>query len=49
MNQDKIGKFILSCRKKINLTQEELGEKLGVTNKAISKLERGKCLPDAQL
>ena len=49
MNQEKIGKFILSCRKKINLTQEELGEKLCVTSKAVSKWERGKSLPDASI
>jgi len=37
MNQEKIGKFITECRKKKNLIQNELADKLGITNKAISK------------
>ena len=49
MNQEKIGKFIASCRKKQNLTQEQLAEKLGITYKAVSKLETGKGLPDASI
>ena len=49
MNQEKIGKFIAECRKKQNYTQEELAEKLGVTNKAISKWENGRSLPDVSL
>lgn len=36
MNQEKIGKFILKCRKDKKLTQTELAEKLGVTDKSIS-------------
>ena len=42
MNQEKIGKFIVSCRKKQNLTQEQLAEKLGITYKAVSKWEARK-------
>lgn len=39
MNQEKIGKFILECRKEKKLTQTELAEKLGVTDKSISNWE----------
>ena len=46
MNQLTTGKFILKKRKEINLTQEQLAEKLGVSNKTISKSETGKCMPD---
>lgn len=49
MNQEKIGKFIASCRKEKNLTQEMLAEKLGVSKNAVSKWERGLNLPDASL
>lgn len=49
MDQIKIGKLISECRKQKNMTQEQLAEKLGVTNKAISKWENGKCLPDVSL
>ena len=49
MDQDRIGKFIKECRKNKKLTQEQLAEKLGVTYKAVSKWETGKCLPDASL
>ena len=41
MNQTKIGKFIAECRKQKNLTQMQLAEKLNITDKAISKWERG--------
>ena len=41
MNQIKIGKFIAECRKEKKLTQMQLAEKLGITDKAISKWERG--------
>ncbi len=47
MDQIKIGKFIAECRKSHELTQEELAEKLGKSRKAVSKWERGVCLPDA--
>ena len=46
MNQLVIGKFILKKRKEKNLTQEQLAEKLGVSNKTVSKWETGKCMPD---
>lgn len=46
MNQEKIGKFIAYCRKEKNMTQEELAQKLHLTDKAISKWENGRCLPD---
>lgn len=49
MEQEKIGKFIANCRKEQNLTQVQFAEKIGVTNKAVSKWETGKCLPDASL
>ena len=41
MNQEKIGKFIATCRKEQKLTQEQLAEKLGITKNAVSKCERG--------
>lgn len=46
MNQLKIGKFIALKRKTKNMTQEQLAEKLLVSNKTISKWETGKCMPD---
>ena len=46
MDNNKIGKTIASLRKKKNLTQQELGNKLFVTDKAVSKWERGLSLPD---
>lgn len=46
MNQLVTGKFIAQKRKEKNLTQEQLAEKLGVSNKTISKWENGKCMPD---
>lgn len=49
MNQECIGKFIAECRKKKGLTQNELAIRLGVTDKAISKWENGRCLPDLAL
>ena len=49
MNQEHIGKFIAKCRKGKNLTQQELAEKLGVTDRSISKWENGRCLPDLSL
>ena len=41
MDQLKTGKFIAECRKQKNLTQMQLSEKLGITDKAVSKRERG--------
>ena len=49
MNQIKIGEFISSQRRKNNLTQAALADKLGITDRAVSKWERGKGLPDASL
>ena len=49
MNQIKIGKFIAECRKKNNLTQMQLAEKLNITDRAISKWENGRGLPDLSL
>ena len=49
MNQKQIGKFISEERKNKNLTQSELAEKLGVTDRSISNWENGKCLPDLSL
>ena len=49
MNLDKIGKFISNCRKDKKLTQEQLSEKLGISDRAVSKWERGLCLPDASI
>ena len=47
MDQVKIGKLIAECRKNKKMTQAELAEKLGVTDKSVSKWENGICLPDA--
>ena len=47
MDQIKIGKFIAECRKKKNLTQMQLAEKLNITDRAISKWENGKAMPDS--
>lgn len=49
MNQKKIGEFIAKKRKNKNLTQANLAEKLGVTNRTIINWENGKCLPDYSL
>ena len=49
MNQMKIGKFIAECRKQKGLTQMQLAEKLGITDKAISKWERGIAMPDSSI
>ena len=49
MDQIKIGKFIAERRKNVNLTQMQLSEKLGITDKAISKWERGISMPDTSI
>lgn len=46
MDQVKIGKFIAELRKSKNMTQEQLGEKLGVSFKTISKWENGRGMPE---
>ena len=49
MNQEKIGKFIAKCRKDKKMTQSELAEKLGVTDKSIGNWENGRNMPDLSL
>lgn len=49
MNQEKIGKFISKCRKEKSITQSELAEKLGVTDRSVSNWENGKNMPDLSL
>ena len=46
MDQNKIGRFICDMRKQRGMTQEQLGETLGVTNKTVSRWETGKYMPD---
>lgn len=47
MDQIKIGKFIASCRKEQGMTQAVLAEKLGISDRAVSKWETGKSMPDS--
>ncbi|MBQ3865095.1 MAG: helix-turn-helix domain-containing protein [Clostridia bacterium] len=47
MDQIKIGKFIAACRKEQGMTQAVLAEKLGISDRAVSKWETGKSLPDS--
>lgn len=49
MDQIKVGRFITSCRKEAGFTQAALAEKLNLTDKAVSKWENGKSLPDASI
>ena len=49
MNQEKIGIFIAKCRKYNKMTQSELAEKLGVTDKSIGNWENGRNMPDLSL
>ena len=49
MDQVKIGKFIAECRKNVNLTQMQLAEMLGITDRAVSKWETGRSLPDTSI
>ena len=49
MDQKKIGNFIATCRKEMGLTQVQLAEKLNITNRAVSKWETGKSIPDASI
>lgn len=49
MNQEKIGKFIAECRKNKKMTQQDLAEQLGITDRAISNWENGKNMPDLSL
>lgn len=49
MDQVKIGKFIAMRRKKVDLTQAQLAEKLDITDRAVSKWETGRALPDSSI
>ncbi len=49
MDNVKIGKLIAECRRNKKLTQKDLAEKLGVTDKSVSKWENGNCLPNVSL
>ena len=49
MNQEKIGKFIAKCRKEKKMTQSDLAEKLGVTDKSVGNWENGRNMPDLSL
>ncbi len=49
MDQKKIGKYIAEKRKELNLTQMQLAEQLGMSDKSVSKWERGVCLPDVSV
>ncbi len=49
MNQTEIGRFISKCRKEKNLTQAQLAEKLNITDRAVSKWETGKSMPDSSI
>lgn len=49
MNQEKIGKFIAECRKTKNMTQQELAEKLNVSDRTVGNWENGRNMPDLSL
>ena len=49
MDQEKIGSFIAECRKNNGLTQMQLAEKLNVTDRAVSKWENGRSMPDSSI
>ncbi len=49
MDQIKIGKFIAKCRKEKRLTQKQLAEALNITDRAVSKWENGKAMPDSSI
>ncbi len=49
MNQEKIGKFIAECRKKKNMTQQQLAEILGVSDRTVGNWENGRNMPDLSL
>ena len=49
MNQEKIGKFISELRKEKGMTQANLADQLGITDRAISKWETGKSMPDSSI
>lgn len=47
LNQEKTGKYIAEKRKQLGMTQKQLAEQVGITDKAVSKWERGKSIPDS--
>ncbi|MCB6405407.1 helix-turn-helix domain-containing protein, partial [Megasphaera massiliensis] len=49
MDQIKTGKFIARCRKEKKLTQAQLAERLSITDRAVSKWETGKSMPDSSI
>ena len=49
MTKDELGRFIAENRKNLGMTQEELANKLFVTNKAVSKWEKGQSFPDISM
>lgn len=49
MNQEKIGKLIAECRKNKKMTQQELAEKLGVSDRTVGNWENGRNMPDLSL
>ena len=49
MDQKKTGRFIAERRRELNLTQKDLADKLGITDRAVSKWENGRCMPDLSL
>ena len=49
MDLIKIGKYIAGKRKSLGMTQKQLAEKLGMSDKSVSKWERGVCLPDVSV
>ena len=49
MNQEKIGKFIKDKRLELKMTQKDLADKLGISDRAISKQENGRGVPDVSL
>ena len=49
MNQTEIGEFIAKCRKEKKLTQAQLAERLNITDRAVSKWETGKSMPDSSI
>ena len=49
MDQIKVGKFIAQLRKEKGITQEELGRRIGVTNKTVSRWENGNYMPDIEM
>ena len=49
LNQEKTGKYIAEKRKQLGMTQKELAEQVGITDKAVSKWERGKSIPDSAI